>query len=241
MRVVADLGSDATRRCHDHAGYVGAMAQPPDEVAPHPADVSTRWMWLGVALPFGFGSWVPLVAGYRARHRPWILAGVAIVLFTLVAFTVSTAEGDSTNYGGMLLVIAWLLHGAVSFAWRRPYGRRMALRSRYDDRIALAEHVAHERRAMIALARSEPAKAVVLGVGRPDLPGSRHGHLVDVNHAPADVIAGLPGVSDALAAEIVTLRDELGGFDSIEDLGALMSLHPRIVEAMRSRAVALPD
>ena len=141
----------------------------------------------------------------------------------------------------MLLIVSWIAHGAVSFALRRPYARRMAIQSGYDDRVAMAEHVDSERRAMLALASSDPAKAAGLGVGRPDLPGSRHGHLVDLNHAPAAVIAGLPGVSHDAAVEIVALRDELGGFDSVEDLGALMELHPRVVEAMRTRAVTLPD
>ena len=117
----------------------------------------------------------------------------------------------------------------------------MAIQSRYDDRVAMAEHIDAERRAMIALAASDPAKAARLGVGRPDLPDSRHGHLVDLNHAPAAVIAELPGVGRDTAIEIAALRDELGGFDSVEDLGALMALHPRVVEAMRTRAVTLPD
>jgi len=134
-----------------------------------------------------------------------------------------------------------VLAGATSFALRRPYERLMALQSGYDDQVALAEHIDSERRAMAALAVKNPARAVGLGVGRPDLPGSRHGHLVDINHAPAHAISRLPGVSSELAVEIVALREELGGFDSIEDLGALMGLHPRVVEAMRSRAVTLPD
>ena len=140
----------------------------------------------------------------------------------------------------MLLIVSWLAHGSASFALRRPYARRMAMQSGYDDRIALAEHVARAPRDDRA-GRVDPARAAGLGVGRPDLPGSRHGHLVDVNHAPAGAIGGLPGVSEALAVEIVALRDELGGFDSVEDLGALMGLHPRVVETMRTRAVALPD
>jgi DNA uptake protein ComE-like DNA-binding protein len=207
---------------------------------PHPEDVSTRWMWLGVWLPIGFGAWVPLVAGYRARNRAWVVAGVALIAFAVFAMLVSSIEDDN-RYGGMLLIISWIAHGAASFALRRPYARRMAVQSGYDDRVAMAEHVDAERRAMIALAASDPAKAVGLGVGRPDLPGSRHGHLVDINHAPADAIARLPGVSRDTAVEIAALRDELGGFDSIEDLGALMALHPRVVEAMRTRAVTLPD
>ncbi len=214
--------------------------EPAGESTPHPEDVSTRWMWLGVALPIGFGAWVPLVAGYRARHRAWLAIGAALIAFAIVAMTVSSIEDDN-RFGGLLLIISWIAHGAVSFALRRPYARRMAIQSGYDDRIAMAEHVDAERRAMIALSAADPAKAAGLGVGRPDLPGSRHGHLVDVNHAPAAVIARLPGIDEDLAVEIAALRDELGGFDSVEDLGALMALHPRVVEAMRTRAVALPD
>jgi DNA uptake protein ComE-like DNA-binding protein len=197
-------------------------------------------MWLGVALPIGFGAWVPLVAGYRARQPRWIAGGLALLAFAMFAFVVSTIEEDN-HYGGMFLMFSWILSGATSFALRRPYERRMIVQSAYDDRIALAEHTDQERRAMLALAIEDPARAVSLGVGRPDVNGSRHGHLVDVNHAPAETIAALPGVSDDLALEIVVLREELGGFDSVEDLGALMSLHPRVVDAMRTRAVALPD
>lgn len=207
---------------------------------PHPEDVSTRWMWLGVALPLGFGAWVPLVAGYRARHRAWIAVGAGLIVFAIVAMTVSSIE-DSNRFGGMLLILSWIADGSVSFALRRPYARRMAVQSGYDDRVALAEHIDAERRAMIALARADPVKAAALGVGRPDLAGSRHGHLVDLNHAPAEVIAGLPGVGRDKAVEISALREEIGGFDSVEDLGALMALHPRVVDAMRTRAVVLPD
>jgi DNA uptake protein ComE-like DNA-binding protein len=205
---------------------------------PHPSDVSTRWMWLGVGLPIGFGAWVPLVAGFRARKRSWMVGGALLIAFAIFAFAFSSAEEDN-QYGGRFLMVSWMLHGAASFALMRPYQRRMAVRSRYDDEVARAEHVDEERRAVIALAREDPARALGLGVGRPDLAGSRHGHVVDINHAPAVVITTLPGVSDELAGEIVALRDELGGFDSVEDLGALMTLHPRVVEAMRSRAVAL--
>jgi DNA uptake protein ComE-like DNA-binding protein len=215
----------------------GAVSALPE---PHPEDVSTRWLLLGAALPLGFGAWVPLAAGYRARHRGWIATGVVLVVFVLVAMTVTTIE-DPNRFGGQLLIVAWIASGAVSFALRRPYARRMAITSSYDDRVALAEHIDAERRAMIALAASDPARAARLGVGRPDLPDSRHGHLVDLNHAPTAVIAELPGVSRDTSIEIAALRDELGGFDSVEDLGALMALHPRVVEALRTRAVTLPD
>ncbi len=156
-------------------------------------------------MPIGLGAWVPLVAGYRARHPRWILTGVATLAFTIFAFAFSSAE-ESNDYGGGLLILAWVMAGATSFALRRPYARRKALQSNYDDQIALAEHIDGERRAMTALATRDPRKAVGLGVGRPDLPGSRRGHLVDVNHAPAHAIGGLPGVGKDQAVEIVALR-----------------------------------
>jgi len=42
-------------------------------------------------------------------------------------------------------------------------------------------------------------------------------------------------VSEDLAGEIVALREELGGFASVENRGAPMTLHPRVVEAMRTQ------
>jgi hypothetical protein len=203
-----------------------------------PTTVSTRWMWWGMA-PIGFGAWVPLVAGLKARKREWIAWGAFVVLFALVGFAVSTVEGEETNYGGGVLIVSWILHGATSFALMRPYRQRMAIRARYESEVAEAEHVEEERRAVIELARRDPEQARDLGVGRPDLPGSRHGYVVDVNHAPAGVVATLPGVSNETAAEIVYLRGELNGFDSVDDLGSLLDLHPRVVAAMRERAVAL--
>lgn len=195
-------------------------------------------MWWGV-VPIGFGAWVPLVAGLKAKKREWVAWGAFIVLFTIAAFVVSELEGDDANVGGGLLVVAWILSGATSFALMKPYQQRMALRAPYEAEAAEAAHVDEERRAVLALARKDPAGALALGVGRPDVAGSRHGYVVDVNHAPAGVVASLPGISNETAAEIVRLRGELNGFESIDDLGSLLDLHPRVVTAMRSRAVAL--
>jgi len=195
-------------------------------------------MWWGL-VPIGFGAWVPLVAGFKAKKREWIAWGAFIVLFTLFAFFYQGGEADEDNVGGGLLVVAWILSGATSYALMKPYRQRMTVRARYDAQVEEAEHLDEERRAVIDLARKDPARALALGVGRPDLPGSRHGYVVDVNHASAGVVATLPGINNETAAEIVRLRGELNGFDSIDDLGSLLDLHPRVVATMRTRAVAL--
>lgn len=190
-------------------------------------------------VPIGFGAWVPLVAGLKAKKRDWIAWGAFIVLVTIVAlFLVPEGQGNDNLRGG-LLVASWILQGATSWALMKPYQQRMTVRARYDTQTAEAEHLDDERRAVIELARKDPAHALALGVGRPDIAGSRHGYVVDVNHAPAGVVASLPGVTNETAAEIVRLRGELNGFESIDDLGSLLDLHPRVVAAMRLRAVAL--
>lgn len=196
-------------------------------------------MWWGVALPIGLGAWVPVVASVKARKREWIAWSVFVALVSVAGFVWATVEPEEESLSGVLLIIAWMLHGATSWALMKPYKARMTARARYDEQASEAEHVDEERRAVIELARKDPARALALGVGRPDVAGSRHGYVVDVNHAPAGVVASLPGVTNETAAEIVRLRGELNGFESIDDLGSLLDLHPRVVATMRRRAVAL--
>jgi len=52
---------------------------------------------------------------------------------------------------------------------------------------------------------------------------------VDVNHAPAEVLAGLPGLDDVVAARMAELRP----FSSVEDLGAALDLSADAVEELR--------
>lgn len=196
-------------------------------------------MWWGVALPIGLGAWVPLVAGIKAQKREWIAWGVFVALVAIAGFVWATVEPEDESLSGVLLIVSWILHGATSWTLMKPYKERMTARARYDAQTVEADHLDEERRAVIELARKDPARALTLGVGRPDIAGSRHGYVVDINHAPAGVIASLPGISNETAGEIVRLRGELNGFESIDDLGSLMDLHPRVVAAMRSRGVAL--
>jgi Helix-hairpin-helix motif len=109
-----------------------------------------------------------------------------------------------------------------------------------DPRIVRArEHLA-ERKKALALARDVPGLALEAGVGRPDLPGSFHGGVVDVNHAPVQVIASLPGFDLQLAARLVAAREELDGFSSLEDLGTVLDLPGDEVEHIREHVVFLP-
>lgn len=64
----------------------------------------------------------------------------------------------------------------------------------------------------------------------------RRGARVDVNHAPAEVLAGLPGLDGVVAARIAELRP----FSSIEDLGAALDLSADAVEELRPVTACQP-
>ena len=87
----------------------------------------------------------------------------------------------------------------------------------------------------------DPPLASELAIGRPDLGrGYDDGGLVDVNTAPATVLALLPGIDAETAQRVLTARDAAGGFTSIEELAVLADLPPTLVDAIRDRAVFSP-
>ena len=50
----------------------------------------------------------------------------------------------------------------------------------------------------------------------------------------------LPGIDEAKAMKIVRLREELNGFASLHDLGAVLELDGHTVERLRDDTVFLP-
>lgn len=79
--------------------------------------------------------------------------------------------------------------------------------------------------------------ALEAGVGQD---ADTFGGLIDVNHAPAEELARLPGFDETLAAKIVEVREEIGGFDSVLDFATVLDLPPDLMPAVRERAVCLP-
>lgn len=166
------------------------------------------------------GSWIYLSELYEDTTIP-ALVSVAMVLFVLGP---------------------WLFGTVHSLAVRKQV---------FDDAAPYApgnEHalaVAHQRRALREQARElaerDPALARELRIGRPDLPRQYDdGGLVDLNRAPAAVIAGLPGLTPALAEQIVRVRDQVGGFVSAEDVSAAASLPPDLTADIAEYGIFLP-
>jgi DNA uptake protein ComE-like DNA-binding protein len=103
-----------------------------------------------------------------------------------------------------------------------------------------AEARVRVREDALQLVRDDPARAKALGVGRPDVQLAFDGGLVDVNSAPVEVIARLPNADKGLAERIVLVRDRVGGFSSLQDLGLVLDLPAPVLDAWDGLVVCLP-
>jgi hypothetical protein len=199
-------------------------------------DESANWVWLSV-IPFGLGAWAPIYAGARVRNRRWITLGAVWSLITVIGWIVAIASNGG-GAGGLLIILGWAGAAATSFAIRDRYRQQLA--SPFETAFLGAEGRLADRDRARQLARERPALALEMGIGRPDLPNAQSAGLVDVNNAPAQVIARLPGVDDALAQQIIRAREDTHGFSSVEDLGAALVLDGNLVEDLRNCVVFLP-
>lgn len=234
------------------------FASTPESAAPgrlrhHP------WMLLSL-LPLGFGTWVPIVAGLRSRRPLWTWIGVgltAVLLAGCVLAVVLPEDHSLGTFAGLLLIAAWVGAPAVTIAIYPAYRRRRVLVEGIEDLEQRSEadelreaHVRREREERLARVARERERARELvaqdrhaalerGIGRPDLPGADHGHVVDVNHAPQAVLTTLPGIDDDLARRIVATRETVGPFESVADVGFLLDLAPDTIERLERVAVAI--
>ena len=187
------------------------------------------WWVLASFVPFGWLTFAGfLYAGARARMPLALLLGAVFMATNVAGFLIPD------DAGGAVIVLAWLAGIGASFAVAPAWQRRMI-----SGRLEAERRIAARREAR-RMVEDEPLVARELGVGRPDVETARHHHVVDVNSAPTDVIARMPGVTDALAREIVRVREEIGGFSSLADLSAMVDLPPGTVEELEERAVFVP-
>ncbi|MFL5894710.1 MAG: ComEA family DNA-binding protein, partial [Thermoleophilaceae bacterium] len=181
-----------------------------------------------------------LYVGVKARKPAWLLWAAIYLVVIVVAFmtdAIIDTEGSSTMLGLVLLVEA--VGGAVhALAIRAGFYAAVAGADErsYDS----AERRLESRTLGRKLVADEPAHARQLGVGRPDLDGAFDASLVDLNSAPAKVIASVTGVSTAAAQTIVAAREKAGAFSSVEDLDLLVDLPEADVTRLKDAGVCVP-
>ncbi|MEU6035230.1 helix-hairpin-helix domain-containing protein [Actinomadura sp. NPDC047616] len=214
---------------------------PSDSMPPGRAALSVTWaalpfLSLGYLTPFTFAG----AALWRRNAHLVVAALVYAAVFVLQVVLLGDAgEGGAARLMGVLTFVQAIVGCVHAFLVRRrvfdPHGLSGVDNEAAIERVRRSRALRQKAR---ELAASDPGLARELRIGRPDLPREYNdGGLIDVNHAPAEVLTQLPGVTPQLAARIVEVRDETGGFMSAEELSALAGLPPALTADMADHAV----
>ena len=227
-------------------------------VATSPSAVSrfvSRWYFVVTIVSFGFFAWVPFVhAALRLGRKSLYVRAVAFgaaaaAMGVLMSLSPKDAAGKVVGTTGNLLTSAAVILGLAVVAVacvQQARLRREVLRQVPGERLdgpdpALAAALAARERRIEArkLVIEDPLIARDLRVGRPDLPRNYDdGGLVDLNSAPAAMIASVCGLDVATADEIVETRSAAGGFAAVDDV--FTSVPVDAWDRVRDRAVVLP-
>jgi len=192
---------------------------------------------VGWRIESNFGHQVVLVRGTEVNHA---MHGVITVFLCglwlpvwLIAMAVSGQQRTVITvdpYGNVL-------HGGMPFM-----GVPMAPPRFNQNAHAIA--MANMRRELRWQARAHAQDIILardLRIGRPDLPRQYDdGGLIDMNHAPAEVMTAISGITPDLADHIVQIRNKVFSFSSAEELSVVCDPPPHLTPALVEYAIFLP-
>jgi len=86
--------------------------------------------------PLGFGAWVPLVAGLRARRPLWVALGIVFCALTVAGWVLATVvpHEEDASFAGILILIPWVAAAVMTAAIYPSYRRRRALLEDVEER-----------------------------------------------------------------------------------------------------------
>jgi hypothetical protein len=213
------------------------------------------WWFLVHVLSLGVLSVVPYTqaATVSRRRGHTVLAvavGAATVLWiVLVTLAPHDAAGRTTgplNAIAALIFFVVLVGGLVGLVVVRQqiHGPNAPTRpdpsSGPDPAVTRALAGRQRRSEARRLAAEDPLLARELRIGRPDLPREYDdGGLVDLNSAPAPVVAAVCGLEPAHAAGILAARQAVGRFAAVDDVFAWAELPVEVWDRVRDHAVVL--
>jgi hypothetical protein len=232
-----------------HAGNVPA---PWASAATPTAPSRHLWWALSPAYTFGAVAFIPaLHAAIRLRQLRLWYAASGLLAGNVVAWALlsSPNDGAASTVGSFLLIFLAVVGTVQALPLRRAvFGERDAARAMAaaaaaagrDPAVAQALAARRRRSDSAALAARDPALARDLMIGRPDLARQYYdGGLVDVNHVPASVLVAHLGLNAEQADEIIRARDDIGHFESADELVHLTSVSTAAIDAVRDRIILL--
>lgn len=217
----------------------------PVPVRPSDSDGTKRIVLaaVGAAVPLlscGFASFA-VMGFFAAYRRSWRigLSAAAYLTLAVVSWTSINPDSEQVTIGDDISLLAAL----VMWVGGAAQGLFLGL-GKPRHRPAAATVQAIELRARREQARrlltQHPDIARRLHIGRPDLaPEYDDGGLVDVNGAPAEVLARVPGISPEQARRIVEHRTATGPLLTVDQLVDHQLLPRQLVDEQRDVLVAL--
>ena len=209
------------------------------------------WYYVLTIASVGFLAAVPFWhaasrLGWReVRTRALIYTAAVAYLAALTALTPRKADGTSDNealsglfaFSALVVVVAACIQ--LRPLRRAVYGGGGVVPVHADPMVARALGARARRQETRQLLAREPRLQRDLGIGRPDLGrGYDDGGLIDVNTAPAAVLARVADLDPADAEAIVAARATRGGtWFNVGELLIDVPLPPSAQEQLRERAV----
>ncbi|TNY37800.1 ComEA family DNA-binding protein [Thermomonospora catenispora] len=211
---------------------------------PQRPGLSLAWA-LSPLVTVGMGT--PLTFGYAAaRLRSWTLwlaTGLYLIAWITMFVTADSSEGTAEDVAFVIACAIGSVGATVhAFAIKdrvflEPDRRSLAFRRAQKE----IEQRRKLRTEAAEIARNDPAMAIEMRIGRPDLPRSYDdGGLVDVNHAPASALVTVLGITPEQAEQLIRAREQCGGFVSAEEAAALADLPPNLTSRLAEYGVFLP-
>ena len=199
-----------------------------------------QWWFVLIVLPFGWLAWAAFAyLGFRLRRWAWTGAAAVYLALTTVAWVLFSLKSNDDDwkvgvFAGISFTV-WIASFVHALIIRREALDRLSLDE--DPRLRAARSRIVTRDAAEDVARERPGLALEAGIGQD---ADTFGGLVDVNHASAAEFAELPGFTPELATNVVKVRDQVDGFDSVLDFATVLDLPPRLLDSLRDRLICLP-
>lgn len=170
---------------------------------------------LFVFTPFGFLNWVSFFYIFaRAKQK---MVNCRMDLFCYFLFTILSNGTPLFNAAMVLLIIGW----GVSIVH--------ALKVRPEFLIRL-ESIQQLKRAEIdQLRKSLKNEYPETAAARTSQTDKQSERKIDINQASVEDIASIPQLGIILAKKAVAMREEIGGFSSIDHFGEQLGLKPHVL------------
>lgn len=211
------------------------------------------WYFVVTIVSVGLLAWVPFTHAAGRLHRRSIAAlavlyaALATTAMVLIFVAPVDEQGQLTGGGtalvivGELLLLALVIGGCMHQVWLRRQVYQPTTAPEPEPELAAALRARARRATARKLIADDPLIARELRIGRPDLPGDYDdGGLVDLNNAPAAMIATACELTPQTADGIVTARIKCGGFLTVEDLFSMADIPIGAWDMVRDRGVVIP-